>query len=323
MDDNASFFYQKIFAPFVLCCIAFAVAFFVFELQPVSKFPKYETIIVKKGSGLSAVANDLQDKNIIRSALLFKILGLGRDRDIQAGTYEVSPDQSPFSLLGYLLKGPEMAHVTIPEGSSVYDVDEILGEANVLKPGELVTFAETVSVEGKLFPDTYDFPLHDSVKDIAQTMMENYKNKALPILDRSKNAQEDLIIASLLEKEVVSMEDRQIVAGIIKKRLKADMPLQIDATICYAKRAASANFGVFNCYPLAALDFKRPSPYNTYLHRGLPPGPIGSPGVGALASAVSPRETSYWYYLSDPVSKRTIFSKTLDEQSSSRARYLK
>jgi UPF0755 protein len=323
MDENAPTFYRKFFAPFVLGIVAFAIGFFVFELLPVSSSPLSEKLVIEKGSGLSAVAQNLEDRHIIRSAFIFKILATGHDHDIIAGTYEVSPDQSPLSLLGDLLKGPEIADVTIPEGSSVYDVDEILGEARVLKPGDLVAYAKTSVVEGMLFPDTYEFGVPESAKDVVDTMTENYKKKALPILLSSKKPDEDLIIASILEKEVVSTEDRRIVAGIIKKRLKADMPIQIDATVCYAKRAAAADFSGSNCYPLTALDFKLASPYNTYLHEGLPPGPIGSPGVDALQAAVTPEDSPYWYYLSDPESRRTIFSKTLEEQSLSRARYLK
>ena len=325
MDENAPIFYRKFFASFILCLVVVAAGFFIFELLPLSVSANPQKIIVEKGSGLSAVAKNLEDARIIRSAFVFKVLALGRDRTIQAGTYDVSPNQSPFSLLESFLKGPEAAHVAIPEGSSLYDVDAILARAEVLKAGDLIRYNNTLSssVEGKLFPDTYDFPLPSGAKDVVDTMMENYKNKALPVLRVSSNPDEDLIIASLLEKEVVSAKDRRIVAGLIKKRVKAGMPIQIDATVCYTKRVATLDLRVSSCYPLTPLDFKRSSPYNTYLHRGLTPGPIGSPGVDALQAAVTPADSPYWYYLSDPVSKRTIFSKTLDEQSSSRARYLK
>ena len=314
--------FQKLFARLVCALIALAVIFFALLFMPVSKNSGSQEFVVQKGSGLSAVADELQSEKLIRSSFVFKLIALERDRNIKAGTYEISGSQSGFSILNVLLKGPETARVVIPEGSSLYDVDDILAASRVVKPGIFASYALSTSAEGKLFPDTYEFLVSSDVKDVADTMMKNYAAKALPVIRESKNSGEELIIASLLEKEVRSFEDRKIVAGIIKKRLAAAMPIQIDATICYAKRVARATGGASSCYPLTPLDFRFPSPYNTYLNRGLPPGPIGSPGVDALQAALNAENSPYWYYLSDPVSGKTIFAKTLDEQSSNRARYL-
>ena len=106
------------------------------------------------------------------------------------------------------------------------------------------------------------------------------------------------------------------------------MPLDVDATVCYAKllenqasRPAASQVAQA-CYPLTALDFKIDSPYNTYLYRGLPPGPIGNPGVSAIMAAIHPVVSPYWYYLSDPKTGKTIFAKTLDEQTQNRVKYL-
>ena len=187
-----------------------------------------------------------------------------------------------------------------------------------------MTYASGTMLEGHLFPDTYEFPLHANAKDVVAVMTENFDVHAAPILEKDPaRKEENIIIASMLEKEVTSEEDRRIVAGIIKKRLKSGMPLQIDATICYAKRMRAPLNKDFACYPLTSLDFAVKSPYNTYLQRGLPPGPIGSPGVDALQAALDPKDTPYLYYLSDPASRRTIFSATGDEQASNRERYLK
>jgi UPF0755 protein len=151
---------------------------------------------------------------------------------------------------------------------------------------------------------------------------DNFNVKALPLLNAdSKNAQRDLILASILEKEVPSSTDQKLIAGILLKRLAAGMPLDVDATVCYAKLLENPSPAA-SCYPLTALDFKIDSPYNTYLYRGLPPGPIGNPGVSAIVAAIDPVSSPYWYYLSDPKTGKTIFAKTLDEQTQNRVKYL-
>jgi UPF0755 protein len=138
-------------------------------------------------------------------------------------------------------------------------------------------------------------------------------------LDRDAgNFSRNLILASLLEREVSDFKDRQIVAGILLKRLGVGMPLQVDATICYIKKSE----GQEDCYPLQPADFKKDSPYNTYVNRGLPAGPIGNPGRAAIEAAMSPQKSAYWYYLSDPETGKTIFSETLDTHAANRVKYL-
>jgi len=127
-----------------------------------------------------------------------------------------------------------------------------------------------------------------------------------------------ITIASYLEKEVPDSEDRKIVAGIIEKRIKTGMPIQIDATVLYNKC-----FGRFvGCALLKNSDFKIDSPYNTYLRRGLTPTPISNPGLDAIQAAVKKKESAYWYYISDPKTKKTIFAENLDKHNANRVKYL-
>jgi UPF0755 protein len=129
------------------------------------------------------------------------------------------------------------------------------------------------------------------------------------------------VLASLVEREVPLAEDQRRVAGILEKRLAVGMPLQVDATICHIKKIrAGSSVG---CYPLSPLDFAVDSPYNTYLHMGLPPQPIGNPGIQAIMAVLDPLPSRYWYYLSDPATGKTVWSETLDEQEANRVKYLK
>ncbi|MGB9608998.1 MAG: endolytic transglycosylase MltG, partial [Minisyncoccia bacterium] len=137
----------------------------------------------------------------------------------------------------------------------------------------------------------------------------------------SQNPTSTLILASMLEKEAPFFEDQKIIAGILLKRLKLNMPLQVDATICYIK--ILKNKGSISCLPLNPLDFKINSPYNTYTNKGLPSAPISNPSVQAVLAALNPVESKYLYYLSDPKTKKTIFSQTLKEHNQNILKYLK
>lgn len=226
---------------------------------------------------------------------------------------------------------PELT-VTIPEGSTIYDIDRILSRAGILQPGEFVAAVGTAPLEGMLFPDTYDFYASSTPSSVIQKFLADFNVKAAPLFaadpedaTNTVNRERDLIIASLVQKEVASSTDEAIVAGIIQKRLAADMYLNIDAAICYAKQIAAyaeSPTSTAQCYPITEADLKADSPYNTYLHRGLPPTPIGNPGAQAIRAALQPQSSTYWYYLSDPKTGDTIYAQTLAQQEVNQAKYL-
>lgn len=218
----------------------------------------------------------------------------------------------------------EEVSVVIPEGKSVSEIEAILKEAEVLREGDSL-FDNHTSLEGYLFPDTYRFFKHSTVPVIVSRFFENFKSKAEPILRQdTKNFQANLILASIIEREVPEFSDRKIVAGILKKRLAVGMPLQVDATLCYLKLHAvtDVDLGYSECYPITKRDKEIDSQYNTYLYAGLPPGPISNPGESALLAVLESEPSAYWYYLSDPDTKKTIFSRTLDEHAFNIAVYL-
>lgn len=287
-------------------------------------FPGEQKVFtLEAGMGFKDVAEKLEMENLVKSALATKFYMLisGSAFGLQPGVYLLSSSLGTVDIISVLSKGDRQTKmVTVPEGSSIYDIDKILSENYVMAAGKFIEYTDGKSLEGKLFPDTYEFFVNSDAEEVVKKMEDNFALKVGKLLDLSKKSDaEKLIIASLIEKEVPSLEDRKVVAGIIYKRLAIGMPLQIDATICYIKEIKTKTS---ECYPLSDFDFKVDSPYNTYLYRGLPAGAISNPGITAIEAVMNPVKTNYLFYLSDPVTKKTIFSETLDRHAQNRVKYL-
>jgi UPF0755 protein len=204
------------------------------------------------------------------------------------------------------------ATVTILEGSTVSDINNILVDNEILS-GDLLDR----SLEGYLFPDTYEFFLGSSLSVVEDKFRQNFDKRIANLISwdvSDEELAEIVTIASLIEKEVPGSEDRRIVAGIIRKRIASGVPLQIDASICYVKSAP--------CLPITEEDKNIDSLYNTYRYQGIPPGPIANPGSDAIRASINPKDSAYWYYLSDPATGDTIFAKTLDEHNINVVKYL-
>ena len=204
--------------------------------------------------------------------------------------------------------------VTIPEGWQVKEINQFLQ-----KEGILVGEALSPDLEGYLFPDTYEFFLDSTVEVVKGKFVENL---AQQLGDLGLSIEDDdlsriLTLASLVQEEVKDPQEMRIVAGIFEERLDAGIPLQIDATLCYIKESRGRE-----CLPIEKADKELDSPYNTYLYQGLPPAPISNPGLDAIKAVLSPANSPYLYYISDPETGRTIFSKTLDEHNQNVIKYL-
>jgi UPF0755 protein len=200
--------------------------------------------------------------------------------------------------------------IRIKEGETVADINKELKAAGVFSNYELPS-----NLEGYLYPDTYEFFVPSGEDIVLQKFLNAFNSKAAPLFADNRSLKDVLIAASLIEKEVPpDGSDRQQVSGIIWKRLDASMPLQIDASLCYIKPEP--------CLPLTKSDTMIDSPYNTYRYTGLPPSPIGSPSADAIYAALHPTPSPYWFFLSDPKTKKTIFAKTLDEHSKNIVKYL-
>jgi UPF0755 protein len=173
-------------------------------------------------------------------------------------------------------------------------------------------------LEGYLFPDTYFFPPMASDQDIIEKMKETFDKKVSPYMEEIKNSGRSLgeivTLASILEEEVQTTEDRKLVADLLLRRMAMHMPLQVDATLTYEIGKGSLE--------LSTKDLKKDSPYNTYTRRGLPPTPISNPGLDTILAALHPTLNDYLFYLSDK-DGITHFAKTHAEHVTNKAKYLK
>jgi UPF0755 protein len=277
--------------------------------------------VVPAGATVEEVGRALSEANLLRSEFWFKVWShiLPGRRIIKSGEYQFAESLSIFSLLNKLSRGKfEVVpiRVTIPEGTSVRQIAGILEEK--LSRFDSVRFLETaLRKEGYLFPDTYGFPKGISEQELLEAMQKNFEKRLAPFsidIERFGKSLSDIIVmASLLEEEARTSETRRQVAGILWKRLRIGMPLQVDAVFPYIFQGKP--------YNLTNGDLKVESPYNTYIHTGLPPTPITNPGLDSIRAALTPIETKYFYYLSDK-SGTMHYAVTHDEHLANRAKYL-
>ncbi len=288
---------------------------------------------VEKGDSAKTIADNLFKNHLIKrySAFRFYVFFSLSQYDLKPGEYELSSKMSIRDIANTLvLGGVNEVLITIPEGFNLKQIEARLIAAKLIKPGEIVNYKfvanippilydkpKSASLEGYLFPDTYRFFKDALLSDVISKMIANLDAKLTSdlraaIVSSGHGIYEIITMASLIEKEVKSDVDREIVSGVLWKRLGAGVPLQVDTTLVY----------ITGRQEVYEADKKINSPYNTYFYRGLPKGPIASPGLNAIRAAIFPKASSYWYYLSAKDGK-TIFSKTLEEHNHNRAIYLK
>jgi UPF0755 protein len=310
----------------IVALTAFGIIFFVavisFFLLPPTRFIPGSRVIVKEGMSLGVVSLLLHDENLISSRVLFEFcaITLGGDKKIMAGEYlfkePIGGCALAVRIVGGVLGVPTV-RVTIPEGLSNKEVAAVL--AKVLLRIDTTSFLESArDKEGYLFPDTYFFPDNATGTDVLARMQLNFEKKIKPLqadITKSGRSQKDVVtMASILEKEVATDDDRAIVSGILWKRIDQSMPLQVDATFMYLLGKKSSE--------LTQADLQTKSLYNTYRNRGLPPGPIGNPGLSALRAALYPKSSPYFYYLAD-ANGITHYAETFDEHKANKTKYLR
>ncbi|MDP3999085.1 MAG: endolytic transglycosylase MltG [bacterium] len=312
-----------------------SLSYFFFALGAVARDSWREKFEIKAGQGLGEISSNLKTAGLIRSQYAFEIYSFlaGSAHLLKPGNYFLDAASSTPLIVAGLVRGSrEEPEITIPEGFTLKDIEEILVRENILPKKALSSLnldnfrkeyeflAGAKSLEGYLFPDTYRFYRQSDAALVAGKFLDNFNKKAWPVLKNHPDFKEKLILASLIEKEVPSAEDRHLVSGVLMERLRQGIALRVDATIIYAK--CGGLFVFCESPALVRSDLKLNSLYNTYLHPGLPPGPISNPGLGSIVAALNPQESEFLYYLSDPKTKKTIFSKTLDEHNENRALYL-
>lgn len=321
----------------VVGIIVFLLFIFIcFEVYVPLNSNSHETIIynVERGMGDEEIAKDLQKLGIIRNNYFFNfyvVVSL-QHSNLKAGRYNLSSKMSIYQIAKKMMKGDAIKDIiVIPEGWDVQDIGKYLELKNICNKDEFIKSAnkdysfefpvlsekpKDVSLEGYLFPDTYQISGTENCDDIVLIMLENFDKKLTQelrqqIVDQNKNIFEVITMASLLEKEVRSIEDKKIVSGILWKRLSVGMPLQLDATVNYVTGRSDPSVSI----KATKID----SPYNTYMYKGLPKGPISNPGINSIIATLNPTKTEYWFYLTDGI---THFAKTGEEHAINKAKYL-
>lgn len=290
-------------------------------------------IMIKEGEGAYAIADILKKEGVIENKFVFIAYAfiIGNEKKLQAGRYLFKPGVNVsdiiYSIASGLAESDDIV-VTIPEGFNVWEIDKRLAGFGLIIEGE---FAKKYQPqEGEFFPDTYRFNREGETVDTIADKMKNHLNlkfKEPPLIFSSLVLRDTLTRASILEKEARREEDMRLVAGVIRNRLAKKMPLQIDATVSYGaclRKFIAGNFSK-DCdvsqIPVGT-EIRIDSPYNSYMRKGLPPGPIANPGITAIQAVLNPTTSDYLYYLSTRDGSRIIFSKTASEHAANRRKYL-
>lgn len=280
---------------------------------------------VHSGENFNTIVKNLENDNLIRSRVVFYLIvkQLQLERKIQAGNFRLSPSMDAYEIAEALTHGTNDTWITIIEGLRKEEVAELIAKKFDVTEVEFNKLAP----EGYLYPDTYLMPQQADVNVIIKTLRDTFDAKFTPDLQAKARLlplsnEQVVILASLVEREARTEEDRQIVASVMLKRLKNDWPLDLDATIQYAlgyqpseKRWWKQN--------LTIDDLKLDSPYNSYKNKGLPPGPICSPSLSSIKAVVNANpSTPYWFYLAEPGTGVTHFAKTNEEHEANVRKYL-
>jgi UPF0755 protein len=263
-------------------------------LQAPTDFPLGTVAVVESGISISAAGAALKADHVIRSPTIFSILVRTFGGEVKAGGYVFEHAPTLVEVAWQVAHGGNapQVKVTVPEGASVREIGGILGD--VLPDFDTAAFIKIAhGDEGYLFPETYFFTPGTSPATVVTAMRRTFDENVVtlkPDIASSTHPLSDLVImASLLEKEARKPDTRAVIAGILWKRVALGIPLQVDAVFGYIEGTTT--------FSPSLDELKVVSPYNTYTHLGLPPGPIGNPGLASLGATLHPTKTPYLYYL--------------------------
>lgn len=308
--------------------------------------------LIERGQGIEEISVNLEKEGLIKDKVFLKMYVFlkGRTRKLQAGGYLISPSMTIPEITEKLVSGEIVEEkIVIIEGWNIKDIAWHLENKGMFQTEELFELAgfpminysevtdlpepkdfsqeydflkdkpKNLGLEGYLFPDTYYVSRGIAIEEIVEMMLDNFDKKLTAdlrreIFDQEKTIFEIITVASLIEKEVRTIEDKKIVSGVLWKRLKSGIPLQVDASIVYITGKKTTKISKEETW----ID----SPYNTYKYQGLPLGPISNPGFESILASVYYEDSDYLYYLSTPGGE-TIFSQTLEEHNIAKAKYLR
>jgi UPF0755 protein len=332
---------KKIISVIIVIVILFAGGFFYFWNQVYysqGSFSGQKIFEITKGEGNAMIAGRLKSESLISGQLYFYyyLRSHGLLNKIMPGDYQLSGHLT-IPEIARIITNPEekFLRLTFPEGwdarkmaaelkENGLDGDKFLGIVN--NPGDFkkrysyLSGEKVTTLEGYLFPDTYFFKKDIKIENIVGRMLDTFDQKLddrmrKDIASQKRTIGDIVTMASIIEREVQTLEDMKIVSGIFWKRADANARLQSDATLSYILNDKTDQH--------SGADLEINSPYNSYLFPGLPPGPIGNPGLNALLAAIYPQNSEYNYFLTATVNgeKKVIYSKTFEEHVANKAKY--
>src|SRR5713101_1918888 len=279
-------------------------------------------VMLRPGYSTRRIARELKSAGVIRSADAFVLWhAFHRRPSLKAGEYLFDHDATAIQVHNRLARGDVYVHtVVIPEGFNMFDIARAIQDAGLGPAPDFLKVAtadtalisdlapQATSLEGYLFPNTYEFTRTQSMRDMAAEMVKQFRQVATEI-GLTEDVQKTVTLASVIEKETAVPEERTEVASVYSNRLTKRIPLQADPSVIYAELLQGTYGGA-----LHHADMQFDSPYNTYRHAGLPPGPIANPGKSSLQAAEHPAETKFFYFVSDGNGHHR-FSATLEEHN--------
>lgn len=281
------------------------------------------------GSGIRKLASDLKAGGVIRSSWHFVLLTRlrGDAHHLKAGEYRFSDAMTPDEILRKIVSGEvDYRKFTLPEGYSMYQAAELLEQKGYFKKEAFLGKCRDKellvrlglneeSVEGYLYPATYNLSRGGGEEELLEQMVGQFNKAYASLQEISRFSRHEIVtLASVIEKEAVSADEKPLISSVFHNRLRIGMPLQSDPTAVYGVRAFSGK--------VSKEDIRRQSPYNTYLNKGLPPGPIGNPGIDAVTAAINPAETDFLYFVARQDGTHH-FSRNLADHNRAVMRYLK
>jgi UPF0755 protein len=284
-------------------------------------------VLLRPGYSTRRIAAELKSAGVIRNSLAFVLWHrLHRKQSLKAGEYLFDKAATPLEVHDRLARGDIYVHsVVIPEGYTMFDIAQAVQDAGLGSSQQFLEVARTEvglisdlspdakSLEGYLFPNTYEFTRTQNIKDIAGAMVKQFRLVAEQI-GLTIDVQNTVTMASIIEKETAVPEERSMVASVYYNRLGRNVALQADPSVIYAELLDGSYAGA-----LHHSDMGFQSAYNTYTHPGLPPGPIGNPGRVSLEAAMHPAKTDFYYFVSDGNGHHR-FSHSLEEHNQNVAR---
>lgn len=293
--------------------------------------PDTETFVeVQQGSSAARIGRLLESSGIIRTRYAFDLVRIWKHGTLRAGEYRFDHPATVLEVYARIQRGDVFTRaVVVPEGASIFDIAARLEEAGL---GTRQQFLEAAvqqahlvadldpgarSLEGYLFPDTYRFPRKATSAQIAAAMVRRFRQAAAQV-GLKENVHAVVTLASLVERETAVDAERPLVASVFQNRMAKNMPLMTDPSVIYGLELEHAWRGA-----IYASDLKRNTPYNTYLHAGLPPGPVANPGLPSLRAAMQPPHTGYLYFVAagNNPQGRSLFAETLEEHNRNVAGY--